>query len=121
MGGRGGGSSIASKAATPSAAAAPAAPAPAAPVATPSSHEAAILQAFDRAQGHYLNTSFKFLADVQEASGLDRETFVSTLKDMDRARRIQLDPDPDAKNVTARERDAGFRFGGKLVTMMRPI
>lgn len=116
MGGRGGGSSIASKAATPSAAP----PAPAAPAA-PKSLENQILDAYDFAETHYLDSSWVTLAGLRDAlPNVPGDVLEAELKRLDRERKIELTRDADQKNITKRENAAGFMFGGKRVTMFKP-
>lgn len=111
MGGRGGGSSIASKSAAPSAAA---------PTA-PQTLETRILAAYDTAETHYLDSSWVTLAGLRDAlPDVPGEQLEAELKRLDRERKIELTRDADQKNITKRENQAGFMFGGKRVTMFRP-
>lgn len=118
MGGRGGsGNRAAAAVKTPAASPAPAAAAPPAP----QSLEQQILSAYYTAETHYVDPSFVTLAGIRESlPNVSRDALDAALKRLDRAGTIELVPNNDQKNVTRREREAGFSFGGKQVVMFRP-
>lgn len=119
MGGRGGGSSIASRAATPSAVPAPV-PAPAAPVARPSGPlddqilANGISQFFGEDQYQNLATIENVKLAFPNASS---DEVNAALKRLFRAGRINLIEDPNPKGAPLSQLAAGFRLGGDLVTL----
>lgn len=114
MGGRGGGSSIASKAAAPSAA--PAAPAAALPL------DDRIVDAFPSAPKHWRDPTWATLEGLRDMlSDVGRDDLDTALKRLDRARIIELERDPDQKNITDSENAASIMFGGKRVMMYRVL
>lgn len=118
MGGRGGSPNATTQAPARKAAPAPAAAAPAAP--QPLQQQ--ILNAYGTAETHHRDPSWVTLAGLRDAlPQVSRDALDAELKRLDRERIIELSPDNDQKNVTARERNAGFSFGGKTVVMFRPV
>lgn len=98
MGGRGGGSSIASRAAAPSVALSAATP------------EAQIRQAYDslpKGPAGYVG-----LADLRDRlSGLSRESVDRTLREMSRLPGVSVAPVANRKSLTDRDRAAMLRIG----------
>jgi len=65
--------------------------------------------------------AYVFIYDLHNTmSDVSMSTLQDTLKSMDRKGLIQLNPYADQKNLDYRERAAGFKFGGQLVTNFFP-
>lgn len=63
-----------------------------------------------------------YLADLREhLASVDRAELDATLIDLDRAREIQLEPDPDRAALTQKARAAAVELGGQSMHLMRAV
>lgn len=112
MGGRGGGSSLASKSAAPSAAPA------AAPAAAPDNLDSQILTNYSRFLGEGIRKNLASVENVKAAfPDVSGEAINDALKRLQRAGRINMVEDPNPSQARPGQIKAGFRLGGQLVSL----
>lgn len=104
MGGRGGGSSIASKAAAPSVAPA------AAPGGDIQAQIRSIYDSISPGPGDWVN-----IADIRERlSSFSRDEMDAALRVLEQRRDVNIVPQADERNLKQRTRDAGIVIGGQV-------